>query len=61
MLLKFDKFYMRFMKNMFMSINENNAETHVLDSGMSDVNIEAFSLNWSEFANYVISIETFLP
>ena len=28
---------------------------------MSDVNIEAFSSSWSEFANYVISIEIILP
>ena len=52
---------MRFMKNMFMSINENNAETHVLDSGMSDVNIKDSFSSWSEFANYVISVEIVLP
>ena len=40
---------------------ENSAETHVLDSGMSDVNIKAFFPGWSEFANYVISVETVLP
>ena len=40
---------------------ENSAETHVLDSGMSDVNIEASSSGWSKFTNYVISVETVLP
>ena len=40
---------------------ENSVETHVLYSGMSDVNIEASSSSWSEFANYVISVETVLP
>ena len=33
----------------------------MLDSGMSDVNIEASSSGWFEFANYVISVETVLP
>ena len=40
---------------------ENSAETHVLDSGMNDVNIEASFSGWSEFTNYVISVEIVLP
>ena len=40
---------------------EHSAETHVLDSGMNDVNIKAFSSSWSEFTIYVISVGTILP
>ena len=39
---------------------KNNVETHVLDSGMNDVNIEASFFGWFEFANYVILVEIIL-